>query len=864
MLQLLRKLGSWIDDQTGIVSMVHEFMGEPLAEKVGWPHALGSAVAFCFLLQLATGAFMMIYYVPTPDHAYETVEYMQSLAFGQLVRGLHHFGATAMVVFVGLHLLQVFIWGAYKRPRQMIWVLGLALLGVTFAFSFTGYLLPWDQKAYWATVVGTNIAGVIPYVGGFLRGALRGGENVGAATLTRFFMIHVFLLPVALELLVAFHIFQVRHHGITPPWAVGEPEDVPKPQRFFPHQIAKDCVLAGLVLAVLMVLAVVKGAPLEPMASPSDTNYLPRPEWYFLPMFQLLKYLPGKYGEFVGAIVLPGLGFLALLLFPYLDRNPHRLPQRRPLAMGMMVLVLTGVTVFGVQGLKSIPPKTKLSAAARQGEKVFIDLRCDACHPINGVGGNIAPDLGHAAARSPQRLEKLLRDPSAFAPRSIMPKVDLPPAKLGALVAFLQEVDEHYELTRVPSVGPKKPYSHSEENWFLAHRFEMRKDPAYCESCHQPSFCQTCHQRRKPDSHLDHWLRFHYGVAKENPLYCKACHEQRFCDDCHRDVLHTKGWLSRHASVANQRRDACGQCHQPEFCQSCHGGARPSSHTGEWLARHGAGSTEDCSRCHAESFCQNCHTGAKPASHTPDWQQAHGRAAKGGRQKCATCHRAPFCSSCHGTQMPHPPGWQARHGRAAKPNPGACLRCHKRTLCDQCHGLELPHPRGFRATHDELAAQTPALCAKCHPQPDCRKCHDQYGRPKSHDAADFGKTHGQRAHGKEALCELCHGQRKPFVPSASCSRCHGLEMPHPRGFRAKHDDLSAKSPQLCVHCHTPTDCQKCHDEYSPPVSHDAADYGKTHGAQSTGREVYCAQCHGKTGCADCHKQKSVTVPPPAK
>jgi len=855
MVRLVRMIGDWIEEQTGMVSTIHEFMDEPLPAKVGWPHVLGSAVAVAFLIQLVTGAFMMVYYVPTPDHAYETVEYIEQLAFGSLVRGLHHFGATAMVVLVGLHLLQVFIWGAYKRPRQMIWVIGLALLGLTFAFSFTGYLLPWDQKAYWATVVGTNIAGCIPYVGHFLRSALRGGEAVGASTLTRFFTIHVFALPVFLELLIVFHIYQVRHHGLTPPWAVGEPENVPKPQRFFPHQIFKDCVVALALLLVLLYFALSHGAPLEPMANPSDTTYLPRPEWYFLPVYEVLKYLPGKYGEFVGAIVIPTLGFLGLLLLPYVDRNPHRLPRRRPLAMGLLVLAFTIITVFGVQGMKSTPAKTQLSDVGRLGEKLFVDLRCDSCHPINAVGGNVAPDLAHAAKRDAKTLEKLLRQPTAFNERTIMPATELPPGKMATLVKFLQELDEHYEYTRVPQVGPKKPYSHFEENWFLAHKFEMRKDPTYCESCHKPAFCQTCHRRRRPDSHLHKWLRYHYGVATENPAYCQACHESSFCDACHAEMTHTTDWTVRHGAVSNEKRELCKECHRDETCKTCHTGARPHSHGKGWLESHGTAGIKGCDTCHGRSFCQNCHMGAKPKSHTPDWPRIHGGPAKSGKQECSECHSTSFCNSCHGTSMPHPRSFKlTKHMQVAKRNPGACLRCHQQDFCTQCHGLELPHPKGWRAkTHGASAKEAPQVCGRCHAPATCGKCHDQDSPPASHDADDWNKAHGKQGEGHEPFCALCHGKN-------SCEACHGLPMPHPTGWRTKpHSQVVTKSPELCGRCHKPTHCAKCHDADNPPESHFDDKYTKSHAAQSKGQEALCAACHGKTGCDDCHKKNGVEV-----
>jgi len=317
---VVRRILRWIDEQTELISIIKHFLEEPLPKGTGWPHIFGSAALFMFVVQAATGIFLMVYYVPSPDNAYETVQYIQRrVAFGALVRGIHHWGASAMLLMVGLHMLQTYFWGAYKRPRQIIWVLGVGLLLLTLAFSFTGYLLPWDQKAYWATVVGTNIAGSIPAIGEWIRNIIRGGAAVGAITLTRFFALHVFFLPAALAALVVFHVFQVRKKGLTPSWRrVSEEAGVEHTVVFWPDQAFKDAVFAIVLLAAVMVIAVRVGAPIEPVANPADTAYVPRPEWYFLWMFQLLKYFRGPLGEFVGAVLLPTVAVVLLLVFPYL------------------------------------------------------------------------------------------------------------------------------------------------------------------------------------------------------------------------------------------------------------------------------------------------------------------------------------------------------------------------------------------------------------------------------------------------------------------------------------------------------------------------------------------------------------------
>ena len=253
-------------------------------------------------VQLLTGAFLTLYYAPTPDHAYESVRFISSTASGRLVRGLHHFGASFLVVFLVLHLLRVVILGSYKAPRELTWLSGLALLGLVLAFALTGYLLPWDQRAYWATVVTINIARLEPVAGELIAAVMQGGSTIGALTLTRWYSAHVIFLPALLVLLIVAHIVLMRLQGSSGPVR-------PRPGRgfaFYPYQAFRDTVVVTVVLVAVTALALNGMPPLEGPADPTDANYIPRPEWYFLGLFQLLKYFPGQW-EVVGAIVIPGV-----------------------------------------------------------------------------------------------------------------------------------------------------------------------------------------------------------------------------------------------------------------------------------------------------------------------------------------------------------------------------------------------------------------------------------------------------------------------------------------------------------------------------------------------------------------------------
>ena len=209
------KLGNWLDERTGW-RQVWEAIFLRKIPKVNWLFTLGSASLFVAVNQGLTGILLTIYYVPTPDHAYDSVQYITTqVPAGWLIRGLHHWGASAMVVLVVLHMLRVIFYGAYKYPREVTWFTGVLLLLVTIGFGFTGYLLPWDQKAYWATIVGTRIAGTPPVIGDLILRIIRGGEEITAVTLARFFGVHIWVLPTLLLILIGIHMYLVVRIGIS-------------------------------------------------------------------------------------------------------------------------------------------------------------------------------------------------------------------------------------------------------------------------------------------------------------------------------------------------------------------------------------------------------------------------------------------------------------------------------------------------------------------------------------------------------------------------------------------------------------------------------------------------------------------------
>lgn len=214
---MAEKVLSWVDERLGLTG-IYNLIFDRKVPKVNWWFTLGSATLFLFFLQIVTGVFLTVYYVPSPDHAYNSIQYiMNGVTFGWLIRGIHHWGASLMVVFVFAHMLRTFFMAAYKFPREITWITGVFLLLSTVGMGFTGYLLPWNQRAYWATTVGTEIAGTMPLVGGFIERVLRGGNDLSAVTLARFFSVHIWFFPAIIAGLLAIHLYLVIRIGISAP-----------------------------------------------------------------------------------------------------------------------------------------------------------------------------------------------------------------------------------------------------------------------------------------------------------------------------------------------------------------------------------------------------------------------------------------------------------------------------------------------------------------------------------------------------------------------------------------------------------------------------------------------------------------------
>ncbi|HSQ79348.1 MAG TPA: cytochrome b N-terminal domain-containing protein [Candidatus Bathyarchaeia archaeon] len=454
---MARGLWKWIEDRWPVTPVVRAVLVEDIPGGASYWYSTGSSVLFVFILQAVTGVCELFFYVPTVDHAYVSLSFLRtSVPFGWLIHNLHYWGATAMVVLLLLHVTQNYVWGTYKNPRQLTWIIGVTLLLLTLAMMFTGSPLPWDEKGYWAAEVGTGIAGMTPLVGDFAKRLLQGGETMGQLTLSRFFILHVAILAGLLAAVILVHLVAFRRGGSTGPWSESKRL---RTGPFWPDQVLMDLVVACVVFVALVGLAAFLPPAYTGLADPSDPMFTPKPEWPFLFLYQALKFFSGP-AEVAVALGLPLVLTLLLLVWPFIDRRPERNPARRPGAMAAYVLVFAVIIALSVIGgmsqpgagrTQAVPPASAVStgpaaprgiseAATDAGSGLYDKLGCPTCHSINGVGGKTGPDLGgeKGRGRSEDWLKDQIRDPRSHNPATIMPAFgQLTPAEADALASYL-------------------------------------------------------------------------------------------------------------------------------------------------------------------------------------------------------------------------------------------------------------------------------------------------------------------------------------------------------------------------------------------------------------------------------------------
>ena len=423
----MKALIAWLDDRTGIKSLMHEALYERVPGGARWRYVWGSTLVFTFVLQMVTGFMLWSAYSPSTRTAWESVYFIQhEMYLGAIIRGVHHFAAQAMVVLMAIHLVQVVIDGAYKAPREMNFWLGIVLMKIVLGLSLTGYLLPWDQKGYYATQVTTNIMSATPGVGEQVQILAQGGKEYGHLTLTRFFAMHAGILPALLVGFLALHIYVFRRHGLT----VHDENHAPD-TTFWPDQVLKDAVACLAVLAVVLLLAIFKGAELSAPADPAVKFDAARPEWYFLFLFRFLRiHAVDELGLTFGAIIVPGIIMGIIAVMPItariLGNFGHFLNKAFIWVLALGIVVLTVMAFYEdandkdhqaalaeahrdalrVRELAAGPDRIPVDGAVSllredpftKGPRLF-SKHCSSCHRYNGHDGRgmIVMDSGKPA-----------------------------------------------------------------------------------------------------------------------------------------------------------------------------------------------------------------------------------------------------------------------------------------------------------------------------------------------------------------------------------------------------------------------------------------------------------------------------------
>lgn len=459
-MEALKQIWAWLDDRTGLSELIRPIAKHPVPPGATWWYVFGSATLFTFILQVITGIALASIYVSSTESAYESLQFITHEApFGNLLRGLHNYGASAMIILIGLHMIQVFLFGAYKFPREVNWLTGVVLLAVTLTMGFTGQLIKWDQNGIWSVFIADEMAGRIPFIGDQLAQFILAGKTVGAATLSRFYSFHVFFVPAMIFVFLAFHLHLVLRNGISEPPKIGQVVD-PKTYRawyqamlrregvpFWPDAAWRDVVFGVAIITGIFLLAWIIGAPdLGPPPDPTNLNAYPRPDWYFLWIFAALALLPGNVETYVivfGPLIIGGI----LILLPFLAGRGERHPLRRPWTIGVVITVLIMIGPLWLAGVRSpwspdfsaqpLQPEVigATSGSIEQGAKLFYQKGCQYCHAIAGQGGERGPDLTYVGDRlTPNQLTIRI-----LAGGELMPPFadTLTPEQVDALVAFL-------------------------------------------------------------------------------------------------------------------------------------------------------------------------------------------------------------------------------------------------------------------------------------------------------------------------------------------------------------------------------------------------------------------------------------------
>ena len=470
-MRLLTVIWDWIDERSGITKLLkpaflHPVPPETATLKVGWMYFEGIGTLTAFIVQVVTGIALATLYVPSSANAYDSLKFISTSAtLGSVLRGMHWFGASAMVLFIGLHMMRTFLTGSFKFPREMNWLTGVLLLIFTLAMAFTGQLLRWDQNGVWSLFVAAEQAGRTPVIGSAIAYFLLAGRTIGAATLSRFFAFHVFFFPAMIFAFLGFHLYLVLHNGISEPPKSGRPVD-PKTYRawykhltekhgkpYFPDAAWHEIAFAFLLVLTILLLAIFVGPPkLVGPPNPAEINIYPRPDWYFLWYFALLALLRPAVENYV-IILGPMIVFLLFFLVPFIANTGERSPFRRPWAPAISVAAVVIIGAFwryGVVAPWSPDFNTKPLTASQVGAaggpvllggQLFYQKGCQFCHTVDGQGGIRGPDLTNVSEKySAGQITAIIADGRGNMPAFVD---NLSPQEMTTIVAFLESQAKH-------------------------------------------------------------------------------------------------------------------------------------------------------------------------------------------------------------------------------------------------------------------------------------------------------------------------------------------------------------------------------------------------------------------------------------
>jgi len=470
---MLKTIGEWLDSRLKLESLYASSAGHMIPRSsASWWYVLGSGTLVCFVLQIITGICLALVYVPSASDAYTSLEYLNyQQTLGWFLRATHYWGSNFMVALLTLHMIQVFLFGAYKYPRELTWMIGCVLFLLTLGAAFTGQIMRFDQDAYWGLGIGVSIMGRVPFIGPELVQVVLGGPIIGGETLSRFFTAHVFVLPGLLIALLFVHLrlvltrgineYPVPGQGVDPDTYDEEYEALVEKEgiHFFPDGADKDVIFSALVIGGILACAAILG-PEGPGGPPDPTliNTAPRPDFYFLSLFAVLALMPPAIETFFILGVLP-LFVLILFAVPFISNRGEKHPSRRPMAVVVVVMVVTTLVTFATLGVRSpwspvmdawsgqpLPEANirGLSPVELAGGAVFQAKQCRNCHAIDGSGGERGPDLGDVATRlTGDQLTRQVLQGGGNMPAY---RKHLSPSETTALVAFMRTLHPEGEL----------------------------------------------------------------------------------------------------------------------------------------------------------------------------------------------------------------------------------------------------------------------------------------------------------------------------------------------------------------------------------------------------------------------------------